>query len=66
MENKIQIGDKVDIHFSSGVTIHSATVKYIPGSVGDNWVVETEYAVIHVGEYAYIEKSTVDKNEIPF
>ena len=58
--DKINIGDKVNVYFTSAVALFSAKVLHVPSTTGDCWhlktTIEKLVSGLHVGEKVITEK----------
>ena len=48
MKKKIEIGDKVTVHFIRPDSIFQATVLYVPQATGDSWQLERDGNISYV------------------
>ena len=46
MNEKIEEGDFVDVHFSSQASLFSVKVLYTPSATGDSWRLKTDEGII--------------------
>jgi hypothetical protein len=56
MSNRIEIGDKVNIFFTTADAIFDAEIIDRPCAEGDCWKVKTEKTLYNVQHFAYMEK----------
>jgi hypothetical protein len=48
MTDKIEVGDIVEVNFTSSQSIHRATVLYVPCATGDSWTLDEMGHIINV------------------
>lgn len=56
MKDKIEVGDRVNIHFGNLDSIYDYEVLYIPFATGDSWKLRNnDVHLIYVQNFSYME-----------